>query len=255
MLVLVDHSAEAVASAYVQAGDLSGVGDGFGECAQRRGCLQGTVGAVLVVELLVLAQDMPQVVPVPDQGAVEELAAEAEQPSQTPGSLLTRPNRVTVQPPPTSSTIGRLIGEIRPLLAERGFAVLGRPGVRLCALEDVSAYAEAEDVTLRIDGMETQVRRPRAGRPGRSAFVSGKRKQNTVQTTTISDAQGRTLWWGAVRPSRMHDQTAMRTKAIAEQFRLYPTVKGRGRRRLPGPGERVPRSGIGPAEETEGPGR
>ena len=124
-----------------------------------------------------------------------------------------------------SSTIGRAIGEIRPLLAERGFAVPQRPGLRLRALADVFAYAEAENVTLRIDGAETQVRRPKAGRPGRAAFVSAKRKQNTIKTTTISDGQGRTLWCGAVRPGRMHDQTAMRTEGIAEQFRLYPRVK------------------------------
>jgi hypothetical protein len=124
-----------------------------------------------------------------------------------------------------SSTIGRAVGEIRPLLAARGFAVPDRPGLRLRTLEDVFAYAEAENVTLRIDGMETQVRRPKAGRPGRRAFVSGKRKQNTIKTTTISDGQGRTLWSGAERPGRMHDQTAMRTEGSAEQFRQHPGVK------------------------------
>ncbi|MFI7236891.1 transposase family protein [Streptomyces cyaneofuscatus] len=124
-----------------------------------------------------------------------------------------------------SSIIGRAIGEIRPLLASRGFAVPDRPGVRLRALEDVFAYAAAEDITLRIDGMETQVRRPRANRPGRRAFVSGKRRQNTIKTTTISDHQGRTLWAGAVRPGRMHDQTAVRTEGIAEQFHQHPQVK------------------------------
>jgi hypothetical protein len=40
------------------------------------------------------------------------------------------------------STIGRAIGEIRPLLAERGFAVPQRPGLRLRTLADVFAYAE-----------------------------------------------------------------------------------------------------------------
>jgi hypothetical protein len=55
-----------------------------------------------------------------------------------------------------SSTIGRAISEIRPLLAERGFAVPERPGLRLRTVEDVFAYAEAEQVTLRIAGMETQ---------------------------------------------------------------------------------------------------
>lgn len=124
-----------------------------------------------------------------------------------------------------SSTTGRAIGEIRALLAARGFAVPNRPGIRLRTLEDVFAYAEAEDVTLRIDGTETQVRRPQANRPGRRAFISGKRRQNTIKTTTISDHQGRTLWSGAERPGRMHDQTALRTEGIAEQLRQRPTVK------------------------------
>ncbi|MFE7244677.1 transposase family protein [Streptomyces sp. NPDC057580] len=124
-----------------------------------------------------------------------------------------------------SSTIGRAVGEIRPLLAERGFAVPDRPGLRLRTLEDVFAYAEAEDVTLRIDGTETQVRRPWANRPGRRAFISGKRRQNTIKTTTISDHQGRTLFSGAQRPGRMRDQTALRTEGIAEQLRRPPTVR------------------------------
>ncbi|OIJ87108.1 IS5 family transposase [Streptomyces sp. MUSC 14] len=123
------------------------------------------------------------------------------------------------------STITRAVGEIRPLLAERGFAVPDRPGLRLRTLADVFAYAEAENVKLRIDGTETQVRRPQAHRPGRCAFVSGKKKQNTCKTTTISDGQSRTLWSGAERPGRMHDQTAVRTEGIAEQFRLHSQVK------------------------------
>ncbi len=124
-----------------------------------------------------------------------------------------------------SSTIGRAISEVRPLLAARGFAVPDRPDIRLRTLEDVFAYADAEGVTLRIDSMETQVPRPKAGRPGRRAFISGKRKQNTIKTTTISDHQGRTLWSGAERPGRMHDQTAVRTEGLTEQFRQYPQVK------------------------------
>jgi hypothetical protein len=123
------------------------------------------------------------------------------------------------------ATITRAIGEIRPLLAARGFAVPDQPGVRLHTLADVFAYAGAQGIRLRIDGTETQVRRPKAGRPGRRAFISGKRKQNTSKTTTISDGSGRTLWSGAVRPGRMHDQTAMRTEGIAEQFRLHPEVQ------------------------------
>lgn len=126
-----------------------------------------------------------------------------------------------------SSTVGRAIGEVRPLLAARGFAVPDRPGLRLCTLEDVFAYAEAEGVELRLDGAETQVRRPKAGRPGRRAFVSGKRRQNTIKTTRFSDGQGRLLYSGVERPGRMHDQTAVRTERIAEQFRTRPGVKAK----------------------------
>ncbi|MFE7244567.1 transposase family protein [Streptomyces sp. NPDC057580] len=72
------------------------------------------------------------------------------------------------------------------------------------------AYAEAESVELRLDGAETQVRRPKTGRPGRRAFVSGKRRQNTIKTTTFSDGQGRLLYSGVVRPGRMHDRSATR---------------------------------------------
>jgi DDE superfamily endonuclease/Helix-turn-helix of DDE superfamily endonuclease len=123
------------------------------------------------------------------------------------------------------STITRAVHEIRPLLAGRGFAVPGTSDLRLKTLADVFAYAAAHGVQLRLDGTETQVRRPRSNRPGRRAFVSGKRKQNTIKTTTISDGDGRTLWSGAVRPGRMHDQTAVNTEGIQDLLRQHPTVK------------------------------
>jgi DDE superfamily endonuclease/Helix-turn-helix of DDE superfamily endonuclease len=122
------------------------------------------------------------------------------------------------------STITRAVGEIRPLLAARGFAVPGTPGLRLRTLADVFAYAAAEGVRLRIDGTEVQVRRPPAGRPGRRAFVSGKKKQNTIKSTAVSDGQGRLLWLGAFRPGRMHDVTAVRTEGIEDLLRAHPEV-------------------------------
>lgn len=125
----------------------------------------------------------------------------------------------------SSCTIDRAVAEIRPLLAARGFAVPDRPGIRLKTLADVFAYAEAEGITLRIDGTEVQVRRPAANRPGRKAFVSGKKKQNTEKATMVSDGQGRELWLGAIRPGRMHDVTAVRTEGIEEQLRLHPNVR------------------------------
>jgi hypothetical protein len=123
------------------------------------------------------------------------------------------------------STITRAAGEIRPLLAARGLAVPGQPGLRLQTLADVFAYAAAEGVTLRVDGTEMQVRRPAANRPGRRAFVSGKKKQNTIKATAVSDGEGRLLWLGAFRPGRMHDTTALRTESIEDLLRRHPDVQ------------------------------
>jgi hypothetical protein len=125
------------------------------------------------------------------------------------------------------STITRAVHEIRALLAQRGFAIPERPDVRLRTLADVFAYAAAEGVELRIDGTEVQVRRPQASKPGRRAFVSGKRRQNTKKATVITDDQGRTVWTGAIRPGRQHDQTALKTEGIGDLFDRFPTVKAK----------------------------
>jgi hypothetical protein len=123
------------------------------------------------------------------------------------------------------STITRAIHEIRPLLAARGFAVPGHPGLRLRTLADVFAYAAAEGVTLRVDGTEVQVRRPQAHRPGRRAFISGKKKQNTKKATVITGPRGHTLRAGALRPGRMHDQTALKTEGISDLLQRFPQAK------------------------------
>ncbi|AEY85372.1 transposase [Streptomyces hygroscopicus subsp. jinggangensis 5008] len=86
------------------------------------------------------------------------------------------------------------------------------------------AYAQAEGVELRLDATEIQVRRPPAGRGGRRAFVSGKKKQNTMKATVIADWRGRTLWTDTLRPGRMHDATAARNEGIAVCFQHFPDV-------------------------------
>lgn len=90
---------------------------------------------------------------------------------------------------------------------------------------DVFAYAQAEGVELRLDATEIQVRRPPASRGGRRAFVSGKKKQNTMKATVIADWRGRTLWTDALRPGRMHDATAARNEGIAVCFQHFPDVE------------------------------
>ncbi|MFF1347364.1 transposase family protein [Streptomyces sp. NPDC058322] len=77
-----------------------------------------------------------------------------------------------------------------------------------------------------MDGTETQVRRPRAGRPGRKRS-SPARRSRTPPRPPPSATAGRLLWSGAARPGRMHDQTAMRTESIAEQLCLHPQVKAK----------------------------
>ncbi|WP_176735584.1 transposase family protein [Actinacidiphila rubida] len=123
------------------------------------------------------------------------------------------------------STITRAVGEVRVLLAQRGWVVPGQPGLRLRSLADVFAYAQAEGIELRLDATEIQVRRPVAGRGGRRAFVSGKKKQNTMKATVIADHRGRTLWTDALRPGRMHDVTAARNEGIAICFQNFPDVE------------------------------
>jgi hypothetical protein len=61
------------------------------------------------------------------------------------------------------ATVTRAVHQIRPLLA-RLASPSPMPGVRLHTLADVFAYAAAHEVQLRIDDIETQVRRPRPTR-------------------------------------------------------------------------------------------
>lgn len=121
------------------------------------------------------------------------------------------------------STVTRAVHEIRPLLAGRGYAT--PHGQRLHTLADVFAYAAAHQITLRIDGSEIQVRRPPAHRPGRRAFVSGKKKMNTIKFTKICDQDGRTLRDGTFRPGRQHDQTALQTDGIDDLLERFPDVR------------------------------
>ncbi|MGW1396837.1 helix-turn-helix domain-containing protein [Streptomyces nigra] len=74
------------------------------------------------------------------------------------------------------SIITRAVGEVRPLLAERGCTV--SPDVRLRSLADVVDHLGASGKTGIVDGTEIRVRRPAAGRKDREAFISGKFKKN-----------------------------------------------------------------------------
>jgi hypothetical protein len=82
MFILVEETAEAVVSSYVEVGDLLGVGVWVGEWVQWAGVRDSLVGPVFVVEGLELAQCVHEMAMVPDQGAVQQLAAAGLHPAQ-----------------------------------------------------------------------------------------------------------------------------------------------------------------------------
>jgi hypothetical protein len=66
---------------------------------------------------------------------------------------------------------------------------------------------------------------PRAHRPGRRAFISGK--QNTLKPTVVSDGQTAPCGPGRCARAHMHDQTAVKTEGIADLLTQHPGVKVR----------------------------
>jgi hypothetical protein len=90
------------------------------------------------------------------------------------------------------STITRAIGEVRPLLAQRGCTMT--PGLRLRTLVEVVDHLGENQKTGIIDGTEIRVRRPAAGRKDRDKFISGKNKQNAVKSMVFTDEDGRLLY-------------------------------------------------------------
>ena len=121
------------------------------------------------------------------------------------------------------STITRAVGEIRPLLAERGCTV--GPGVRLCTLAEVVEYLGVTGATGIIDGTEVRVRRPRVGSRDRNAFISGKSRQNAVKSMVVTDDAGRVLWCSPTVPGNCADITHARQLGLVGLLRSGPVVQ------------------------------
>jgi len=120
------------------------------------------------------------------------------------------------------STITRAIGEVRPLLAERGCTV--EDGIRLHTLADVVTHLGTSRQLGLLDATEVRVRRPAAHKAGRHWFVSGKARANTVKALVITDADGRLLFCGQTRPGAIHDLTQVRQAGLVELLALIPGV-------------------------------
>lgn len=111
------------------------------------------------------------------------------------------------------STITRAIGEVRPLLAERGCTI--SPGVRLRTLAEVVDHLDAGGKTGIIDGTEIRVRRPAAGRKDRDNFISGKSKQNAVKTMVVTDDDGCVLFCSPAQHDSCADITHARQLGLS----------------------------------------
>ncbi|GGN20198.1 hypothetical protein GCM10011578_050540 [Streptomyces fuscichromogenes] len=120
-------------------------------------------------------------------------------------------------------TVTRIIGEVRPLLAQRGCTVA--PDVRLRTLAEVIEYLGVDGRTGIIDGTEIRVRRPAAGRKDRDKFVSGKTNQNAVKSVVLTDAEGRVLFCSPVRPGSCADITQARQLGLAQLLADGPFVE------------------------------
>jgi hypothetical protein len=121
------------------------------------------------------------------------------------------------------STITRAIGEVRPLLAERGCTI--SPDVRLRTLAEVIDYLGATGRTGIVDGTEIRVRRPAAGRKDREKFISGKSKQNAVKAMVVTDTDGRMLFCSPARPGSCADITHARQSGLVGLLAEGPAVE------------------------------
>lgn len=121
------------------------------------------------------------------------------------------------------STITRAIGEVRPLLAERGCTI--STGVRLRTLAEVIDHIGASGKTGIIDGTEIRVRRPAAGRKDRDKFISGKSKQNAVKAMVVTDSDGRMLFCSPTQHGSCADITHARQLGLVRLLEGGPAAE------------------------------
>ncbi len=121
------------------------------------------------------------------------------------------------------STITRAIGEVRPLLAERGCTI--STGVRLRTLTEVIDHIGASGKTGIIDGTEIRVRRPAAGRKDRDKFISGKSKQNAVKAMVVTDGDGRMLFCSPTQHGSCADITHARQLGLVRLLEGGPAAE------------------------------
>lgn len=121
------------------------------------------------------------------------------------------------------STITRAVNEVRPPLAERGCTV--GPDVRLRPLAQVVDHLGSSGTTNIIDGTEIRVRRPTPGRKDRNTFISGKNKQNAIESMVVTDGEGRVLRCSRSQPASCADITHARQLGLVKLLADGPAVE------------------------------
>ncbi|MET7645869.1 transposase family protein [Streptomyces sp. NPDC005426] len=121
------------------------------------------------------------------------------------------------------STVTRAIGEVRPLLAERGCTI--SPDVRLRTLAEVVDHLGETGKTGIIDGTEIRVRRPAVGHQDRDKFISGKSKQNAVKAMVFTDGDGRLLFCSPTRSGSCADITHARESVLVRLLADGPGIE------------------------------
>ncbi len=121
------------------------------------------------------------------------------------------------------STITRAIGEIRPLLADRGCRV--EQGIRLRTVADVVARLDAVGETALMDATGIRVRRPSAKREGRHQFISGKSRQNAMKALVMTDGQGCVLFCGPTVRGSTADITQARQAGVTDWLAYTAAVE------------------------------
>ncbi|MFJ6251710.1 MULTISPECIES: transposase family protein [unclassified Streptomyces] len=115
------------------------------------------------------------------------------------------------------------MGEIRPLLAERGCTI--SPGVRLRTPAGAVDHLGAGGQTGIIDGTGIRVRRSAAGREDRGVLISGKNEQNAVEPMILTDQNGRVLFGSPAGPGSCADITHARQLGLVELLADGPVVE------------------------------
>jgi DDE superfamily endonuclease len=75
-----------------------------------------------------------------------------------------------------------------------------------------------------LDATEVRVHRPAAHQAGRTRFVSGRARANTVKALVLTEPAGRLLCCGQTRPGAIHDLTQVRQAGLVELLALIPGV-------------------------------